>query len=110
MSLSTHVLDTTAGMPARGVAVVVDRWQDEGWGRLTEAKTDQDGRVEDLIAGQLEPGEHRIVFAIGAWYRKVGTDTIWTDITITFDVTEPEEHLHVPLLLSPHGYTTYRGS
>lgn len=110
MSLSTHVLDTTAGLPAAGVEVVVDRWQDEGWGRLTRATTDEDGRVADLIPGRLHPGEHRIVFAVGAWYARADTATIWTDVTITFTVDDPGQHLHVPLLLSPHGYTTYRGS
>lgn len=109
MSLSTHVLDTTSGLPASGVALRLDRRDGDRWVELADATTDTDGRVGDL-AETLEPGVHRVVFETGAWWRLQDVTGFFPEVAVVFEVTEPAQHHHVPLLLSPHGYTTYRGS
>jgi len=108
MSLSTHVLDTAAGQPAAGVPVRLDRGvrtldgDIKGWRPVTEAVTDNDGRIRDLPADQ--PGPWRLVFDTAA------RSPFFPEVTVAFTISDPTEHHHVPLLLSPHGYTTYRGS
>lgn len=107
MGLSTHVLDAVTGRPAAGVAVAVDR-VDEG-GReepVARAHTDTDGRVADL-APDLSVGVYRLRFDTGAYF---GGQTFYPEVTVTFTVRDPAAHLHVPLLLSPYAYSTYRGS
>ncbi|MBT2208366.1 hydroxyisourate hydrolase [Actinomadura sp. NEAU-AAG7] len=104
MSLSTHVLDAARGLPARGVAVRLDRRDpDGGWTTLAEARTDADGRIGEwgVLPG---PGVHRLTFDTG------GLSEFYPEVTVAFTVTDPERHLHVPLLLSPFAYSTYRGS
>lgn len=113
MSLSTHVLDTAAGRPAAGVAVTLQVRDAPGshWRTVAEAVTDGDGRVAGLVAqGALVAGVHRLVFGTGAYFAAQGQVTFWPEVAVTFEVTAPGEHHHVPLLVSPHGYTTYRGS
>ncbi|MGI9019034.1 MAG: hydroxyisourate hydrolase [Euzebya sp.] len=110
MSLSTHVLDTAGGQPAIGVAVLAERATEDGWVALGQGETDADGRIADLVTGDQIPGAHRLTFDTGTWYAEQGTTTFWGDIVITFEVTQPDQHHHVPLLLSPFGYSTYRGS
>jgi 5-hydroxyisourate hydrolase len=102
MSLSTHVLDAARGRPARGVPVRLDRRDGDAWERLAEARTDDDGRVRDLPS----PGEgvHRLVFDTS------GLSDFYPEVAVAFTVTDPGEHYHVPLLLSPYAYSTYRGS
>lgn len=111
MSISTHVLDTAAGRPAAGVAVRLERRADGGWTTLTDAITDDDGRVGDLLDG-ADPaaGIHRLTFDTGGYHAARGATGFHPEVVITFEVVIPEEHHHVPLLLSPYGYTTYRGS
>lgn len=110
MSLSTHVLDTAAGRPAAGVAVVVEMAGDGGgWERLAETVTDGDGRAGDLL-GELRTGTYRLSFATGAYFAARDQPAFWPRVQVEFAVTEPGTHHHVPLLVSPHGYTTYRGS
>lgn len=110
MSLSTHVLDTAAGAPAVGVPVVAARAEGDEWVELSRGHTDDDGRIGDLVTGALTAGTHRLTFDTGTWFAAQGTQAFWGDIVITFDVREPDQHHHVPLLLSPFGYSTYRGS
>lgn len=111
MSLSTHVLDTARGRPAAGVEVVCQRRSGDGWERVAAGTTDADGRIGDLVPrGQLTAGVHRLTFATGAWATAHRVETFFPEVTVTFTVTAPEEHHHVPLLLSPYGYSTYRGS
>lgn len=111
MSLSTHVLDTARGRPAAGVDVRCERRTDDGWDVLASGRTDADGRIGDLVGrGDLAAGVHRLTFATGAYAREGGGTSFWPEVTITFEVTAPDEHHHVPLLLSPFGYSTYRGS
>lgn len=98
MSLSTHILDTSAGRPAAGVHVRLDL-HDDGWRTIAEGHTDDDGRVSGWET--TEPGTYRLVFAVhGEFY---------PDVTVAFRVTD-DSHYHVPLLISPYGYSTYRGS
>jgi 5-hydroxyisourate hydrolase len=110
--LSTHVLDTTAGRPAAGIPVSLSR---EGAGgrleQLGSGITDADGRVADLLGGRtLEPVPHVAEFDVAAYLAAAGWPTIYDRVPIRFTPPAGAEHLHVPLLLSPHGYTTYRGS
>ena len=94
MSVSTHVLDAVLGRPAVGMTV-----------RLLDA----DGRCR-LTEHATAAGPHRLVFATGAWSEAQGRETFWPEVVLTFAVREPAEHHHVPLLLSPFSYSTYRGS
>ena len=99
MSVSTHVLDTTTGRPAVGVAVRLN---------AAAAVTDDDGRVRDF--GPVEAGTHRLVFDTGAYFAAQGVPCFHPEVVVTFTVADPAAHLHVPLLLSPFAYSTYRGS
>jgi 5-hydroxyisourate hydrolase len=101
-SLSTHVLDATSGRPAAGVVV---RLEGAGGDRIAEATTDADGRVGKLAA-DLDAGVYRLVFDTGAYFPQ----TFYPQVVVTFRVDGPEQHYHVPLLLSPFAYSTYRGS
>lgn len=111
MSLSTHVLDTARGRPAAGVEVRCEWRHGDGWEPLTTRRTDADGRIGDLVErGSLRAGVHRLTFGTGAYADEQGGTSFWPEVTIVFEVTAPDEHHHVPLLLSPFGYSTYRGS
>ncbi len=105
MSVSTHVLDAVAGRPAAGVAVRLFAGED----LVTQGVTDADGRCR-LTEEATVLGPHRLVFATGAWFAERGTTAFWPEVTLTFTVAEPAAHHHVPLLLSPFAYSTYRGS
>ncbi|MCB9728720.1 MAG: hydroxyisourate hydrolase [Deltaproteobacteria bacterium] len=110
--LTTHVLDTARGLPAPGLSLRVEaRAADGSFRELARATTNADGRAPDLLAeGALGAGVYRIVFDTGAWYASRGERSFYPEVTILFEVTEPARHHHVPLLLSPFGYSTYRGS
>ncbi len=110
MSLSTHVLDTAGGRPAAGVRVTVEVHDGDAWRDVGGGVTDDDGRVPGLVAGTLRAGTHRLIFATGAWFEAQGVDGFYPEVTVVFRVEDPEAHHHVPLLLSPFGYSTYRGS
>ena len=105
--ISAHILDALAGTPAREVAV---RLQTDGGETLGTAVTDADGRVGELGPDPLEPGDYRVVFATGAYFAARGQPTFYPSVTVSFTVVAGERHYHVPLLLSPYSYTTYRGS
>jgi 5-hydroxyisourate hydrolase len=105
VSVSTHVLDAVAGRPAAGIAVRLYA----GNGLLAEGVTDADGRCR-LTGEATVAGPHRLVFATGTWFDGRGVAAFWPEVTLTFAVTAPAEHHHVPLLLSPFAYSTYRGS
>ena len=105
MSVSTHVLDAVLGRPAMGMAVRLFAGDD----LLAEGVTDVDGRCR-LVEGATGPGTHRLVFTTGPWFTEQGRETFYPEVVLTFAVLEPAEHHHVPLLLSPFAYSTYRGS
>lgn len=104
MSLSTHVLDAAGGTPAVGVPVRLDR---DGI-VLARATTDADGRVAEL--GELAPGIYHLTFDTGAYFAATGQDGFYPEVVVAFTVTDPQRHHHVPLLLAPFAYSTYRGS
>jgi 5-hydroxyisourate hydrolase len=108
MSLSTHVLDTARGRPAAGVPVRLDRHDGATWRPLAEDSTDDDGRLGDLPAP--EPGTYRLRFGTGPYFAALGVETFYPEVSVVFTVADAGEHHHVPLLLSPYGYSTYRGS
>lgn len=110
-SITSHVLDTAAGRPAAGVSVELAVLQAEGWQDVAEATTDADGRVRAWRpVDEFATGTYRLRFGIGDYFDGRGTPGFhpWADVV--FLVEEPEAHYHVPLLVSPFGYTTYRGS
>ena len=101
--LTTHVLDTTSGRPAPGIPVSLQTQAEAGdWSEIAARATDADGRTAPLSAAGAQP--HRLVFDLRA------RGGFYPEVAITFEVGLDEDHLHVPLLLSPFGYTTYRGS
>ena len=108
MSLSTHVLDATSGAPASGVTVTVDSEIDGTWQRVAEGSTDDDGRIRQL--GAPGAGVHRISFDTGDYFARVGVRAFYPEVTVTFEIVDADAHHHVPLLLSPYAYSTYRGS
>ena len=110
MSLSTHVLDTARGRPAAGVRVTVELRDGDGWRGVGGGVTDADGRVPGLLEGPLSAGTHRLTFETGAWFQAQGVAGFYTEVTVVCQIEDPRAHYHVPLLLSPYGYSTYRGS
>ena len=111
--ISTHVLDTSRGTPAAGVAVTLERDAGGGrWATLASTKTDADGRVKTLLPDgtTLSAATYRLRFESGAYFRASGAACFHPRVEIVFDVTDASKHHHVPLLISPFGYTTYRGT
>lgn len=106
-AVTTHVLDTATGRPATGVPVRLDRADGDGWAPVGSAVTDADGRVAALGPDVLVPSTYRLVFDIAAY--STGQEPFYPEVTVTFRVSDGG-HYHVPLLLSPFGYSTYRGS
>jgi 5-hydroxyisourate hydrolase len=111
--ISTHVLDTAQGKPASDVPVRLERRETAGeWARLSSSHTDGDGRCAQLLPENetLRPGIYRLAFDTASYHLSQNVEGLYPIVEITFQVREGESHLHVPLLLSPHGFTTYRGS
>lgn len=110
--ISTHVLDVSRGKPAHMVPVRLEREDGPGkWKPLQSACTDQDGRCAQLLPAQeLQPGLYRVVFDTGNYFRATKVEGLYPVVEVTFHVREGESQFHIPLLLSPNGYTTYRGS
>jgi 5-hydroxyisourate hydrolase len=108
--ITTHVLDTGSGTPAAGVAVTLDMLDGERWVRIAAGATDDDGRVTSLGPDNLDSGTYRLGFDTGAYYAAAGTETFFPEVTLIFAVSQTQSHYHVPLLLSPFAYSTYRGS
>jgi len=111
--ISTHVLDTARGQPAKDVPVRLERRDTSGnWRLLASARTDQDGRCAELLTEKeaLTPGLYRLGFETATYFAARKIDGLYPLVEITFQVRDQESHFHIPLLLSPNGYTTYRGS
>jgi 5-hydroxyisourate hydrolase len=106
MSLSTHVLNAVTGTPAVAVLVTLT---DAGGTALASGRTDDDGRIASL-GGQLSEGLYRICFDTGGYFAAAGITTFYPEVTVAFEITDAGAHHHVPLLLSPYSYSTYRGS
>jgi 5-hydroxyisourate hydrolase len=111
--ISTHVLDTARGKPAPGMPVRLERREESGgWQMLASASTDEDGRCPQLLpdGDVLRPGLYRLRFETANYFAAEKVDGLYPWVEITFQVHDGEAHIHIPLLLSPNGYTTYRGS
>lgn len=108
MSLSTHVLDAATGTPAAGIVVHAESQVDGAWRPAAMGVTDADGRVRDL--SNPGAGVHRLTFGTGEYFGRLGIPAFYPEVTVTFQVTDAAAHYHVPLLLSPFAYSTYRGS
>jgi len=110
--ITTHVLDTSIGKPAAGMTVRLEVQGVGGWRLLAEHETDADGRVGQLVPEEegLDAAVYRLIFETGPYFERRGLSAFYPRVSIDFEVTEPSEHHHVPLLLSPYGYSTYRGS
>jgi 5-hydroxyisourate hydrolase len=110
--ITTHILDTTLGKPAPGVPTTLAYMEPSGWADLASGKTDDDGRIATLLSPEykLAPGSYRMTFDTKAYFDSLGTKGFYPKVEIHFDLDSPGQHYHIPLLLSPFGYSTYRGS
>lgn len=109
--ITTHVLDTAAGRPGRGIAIELERVEHGTWHMVGGGMTDDDGRLRTLTpAGPVPEGTYRIRFQTGTYFAAQGQPGFFPVVEIQFTVVDGAQHYHVPLLLSPFGYSTYRGS
>jgi 5-hydroxyisourate hydrolase len=110
--ITSHVLDTSLGRPAQNLGVRLDvQAADSSWRTLATRATNRDGRVTDLLPpGSLVRGRYRMVFETAAYHRAAGQPVFYPEVSIVFEIEAPAEHYHIPLLLSPFGSSTYRGS
>jgi 5-hydroxyisourate hydrolase len=109
--ITTHILDIQLGQPAAGVAVKLEMFQDGRWQQLDRGVTDNDGRIRDwLPAGSVDEGIYQLTFNSGSYFADRGTATFYPKVAVIFEIKDRHQHYHVPLLLSPFGYSTYRGS
>ena len=106
-TLSTHVLDTSLGKPAAGVTVVLESVAGEALG---DGITDGDGRVGSIGPERLEAGDYRLRFASGGYFSARGVEAFYPEVVVVFTIADADQHYHVPVLLNPFGYSTYRGS
>jgi 5-hydroxyisourate hydrolase len=112
-AITTHILDVSTGFPARGVSVILWRGlENSTWKVIGKGVTDEDGRARDLLDADavLEAGNYRLTFDTGEYFQKQQIEGFYPQVTVAFTVRSATQHYHVPLLLSPFGYSTYRGS
>jgi 5-hydroxyisourate hydrolase len=107
--ITTHVLDTSRGTPAAGLTVLLELHASHEWAEVGRAATDASGRVTTFTSAPIVPGTYRLTFETGAYHRALGVAPFFPAVTVVFEVASGG-HCHVPLLLSPYGYSTYRGS
>ena len=110
--ITTHILDTARGCPAEGVAITLYQQSGDGWTALAQGITNSDGRVADLLEQgvQLAEDTYRMHFAVSGYFRNRGHKHFYPYVDVVFNVDADGQHYHIPLLLSPYGYSTYRGS
>jgi 5-hydroxyisourate hydrolase len=111
--ITIHVLDTTIGKPGRGITVAIEAGKGvDTWVELARGVTDGDGRIRQFTPElrSLKPGVYRVRFLTAAYFKALGVDGFYPEINVIVQIDDPEQHYHIPLLLSPFGYTTYRGS
>ena len=111
--ITTHILDVSRGRPAAAVLVTLENRVGPGeWNVLARGVTDADGRLRDLLReGQpLAAGDFRLTFDTGGYFDGLGVEAFYPQVQVQFTIRDPRQHYHVPLLLSPYGYSTYRGS
>lgn len=112
-NITTHILDISAGHPAQGVPVILEREDRESvWELIGKGRTDEDGRTQKLLAPEMSlvPGNYRLTFDTETYFAQKQTEGFYPQVIVTFTVRDATQHYHVPLLLSPFGYSTYRGS
>jgi len=112
-AITTHVLDTARGVPAAGVPVTLERRAGQGeWYGVGRGETDADGRMRSLMieGAAIVPGLYRLIFDTRRYFNAIGVRGFYPQVVIVFETLPGEKHYHVPLLLGPFGYTTYRGS
>lgn len=111
MGLSTHILDTALGQPASGVPLVLFRQVSGEWAEAGRGSTDADGRCGTLLGeAELSSGLYRLRFGTAPYFARQGLAPLYPYVEIVFNVADPAQHFHIPLLMTAHGYTTYRGS
>lgn len=109
--ITTHALDTRLGIPARGLPISLSRHTEGTWVELASGITNDDGRITDLMEpGSLTPGIYQMRFDTGSYHSALALQGFYPEALITFEVRRTDEHYHIPLLISPFGYSTYRGS
>ena len=110
--ITTHVLDTAIGKPASGIDLTLSQLIDNEWKLLSGGTTNQDGRVSDLLADDkvLDAGRYKVLFVTEDYFKQQGVAAFYPYADIVFDIEGDGQHYHIPLLLSPFGYSTYRGS
>ena len=111
--ITSHVLDTAKGCPAKGVNAVLELYQpNQHYKKLANSVTNADGRIPDLlpIDTVLDAGVYRLTFDTAAYFAASGAEGFYPSVSVMFEIRNPAEHYHIPLLLSPYGYSTYRGS
>ncbi|HZI87329.1 MAG TPA: hydroxyisourate hydrolase [Pyrinomonadaceae bacterium] len=112
-TISTHILDTARGKPANGVAVYLESQNtDETWEQLTHAWTDEEGRVKPffLLEEPLKGGTYRLVFDTESYFSALDSNCFYPQVCVVFNIGDDPQHYHIPLLISPYGYSTYRGT
>jgi 5-hydroxyisourate hydrolase len=112
-TISTHILDTARGKPANGVAVYLESQKtDETWEQLTHAWTDEEGRVKPffLLEEPLKGGTYRLVFDTESYFSALDSHCFYPQVCVVFNIGDDPQHYHIPLLISPYGYSTYRGT
>ncbi len=109
-TITTHVLDTALGQPATGVTISLEKNSCEGWLAVAENVTDADGRIKDLTPEPLVPGHYRLTAKIGDYFAASGRDALYVSAQIDFTIPETGSHYHLPFLISPWSWSTYRGS
>jgi len=109
--ITTHILDTSKGKPAQGVEIQLEKQTQNGWEIISKGTTDDDGRIGDLLGVKqvLERGVYRMVFATGKYFARQKIESFYPEVVVIFNLFDAS-HYHVPLLLNPFGYSTYRGS
>lgn len=110
--ITSHILDTSLGKPAQGVAITLLHQDGDNWNSLGTATTNNDGRVSDFMGSSkaLPAGIYKLRFSLSDYYQKLSTDSFYPYAEIVFKIAGDGQHYHVPLLLNPFGYSTYRGS
>lgn len=111
-TLSVHILNQQTGLPSQGVQVELDKQQGSSWQHIASGKTGADGRIKTLYprADNMEPGIYKVTFKTGEYFKINNMSTFFPVIPVIFNVTKQNQKLHIPLLLSQYGYSTYRGS
>ena len=108
-AITTHVLNTATGRPGASIAVVLEEREGDGWRFLAAGRTDSDGRLRNLLAEdhRLAVGDYRLTFDTIVYFERLATACFYPEVRIAFTVSDPGQHYHVPLLISPFGYSTY---